>query len=562
MWWFDRRGRGEGGACCEDAPRRGEAPPTHHTAHDHSNNNKSTSDSSSSSSKHIRDKSGQKTTTGHGERHGHGSGHGRTEGYPEDCLTVRHDDVNHYYNLQYVARLDHPPEAVYRLLTHPTDGYAFFRGIKPLYREVLEDDGHGRRVVAVGLRAAVRVLFLTFHAEVHSHVEEDDEALTIRSHLVRSGTMKRFSTAWSIRPIYPPPDGPTVPSAATAPSAPSPQPPHSAPSPSAVSGSPPTPTPALLPAPPLEALAARMAGAWGGLAALLQPGSGPLAAFSSAPPASASAASPSAASLFSLPFSLPFVSAPSAPSSAPAAPSAPACMATYEEAVLPRGHVPRVARGAVRNMCSSQARRVMEDVRRELDRRAAAAARGEPEELAAAGGQQQQQGRRGQQGKGRRQGGAEGDGEGAKGRGRCRRGGEEEPLEGVAERIVASALLPAPTPALAPAPTPPPRMALACISSSASSASSSSSIRAPAASSFSSASTASSLPCTSSHPTWLPRPLGRAGPRAGVAQGWALPWGACGGGWAQQGEARCRGGVWAAGAGASARAGADAAECA
>ncbi|KAG2500029.1 hypothetical protein HYH03_002310 [Edaphochlamys debaryana] len=243
-------------------------------------------------------------------RHKGGDGHSKSsQHHHDDKLVVKHEDPDYFYDLEYTCKIDHSPDDIYNLLTRPEDRLSAFKNVTGLYRTVLEEDSRGRRKLAVGLRANVRLLIVRMQAEIHSHVWEDDKARTIRSSLIKSSNMQRFSSGWSIGPYPSATAGPLGSPGSTASAAGSPAP--------TAQG---------------DVWGHQLATASAGLHRMFNPGS----------------------------------PAPAAPAAAPAASES---LIVYHEAVLPKGHIPEFMRGLVQGMCAKQARNVISGVRGELDRR-------------------------------------------------------------------------------------------------------------------------------------------------------------------------------------------------
>jgi hypothetical protein len=84
------------------------------------------------------------------------------------------------FDLKLHARIPHPPERVFEVLADE-EAHKIFRGIKEtVRRDVLSDDGRGRRSLLVAHRAGLRFLGLTAAFETRLHIEEDRRAGTIR----------------------------------------------------------------------------------------------------------------------------------------------------------------------------------------------------------------------------------------------------------------------------------------------------------------------------------------------------------------------------------------------
>mmetsp|Transcript_37941 Transcript_37941/g.84526 ORF Transcript_37941/g.84526 Transcript_37941/m.84526 type:complete len:292 (+) Transcript_37941:39-914(+) len=105
------------------------------------------------------------------------------------------------YNLQMTAKVDSSPSVIYGILTDPA-AVSVFRNLKAcVYRNILEDDGKGRRKLEVQHRAIARFLFISMTFETTLHVWEDDHAKRIKFRNARDGFMKKFDGTWVVQPF-------------------------------------------------------------------------------------------------------------------------------------------------------------------------------------------------------------------------------------------------------------------------------------------------------------------------------------------------------------------------
>ncbi|GFR39789.1 hypothetical protein Agub_g274 [Astrephomene gubernaculifera] len=105
------------------------------------------------------------------------------------------------YNLALRAKVDSSPNDIYSILTDPNT-VSIFRSIKECtYRRVVEDDGQGQRRLEIGHRAVARFLFISISFETHLHVWENDVEKTIKFQLAGPGLMQKFDGCWRIKPF-------------------------------------------------------------------------------------------------------------------------------------------------------------------------------------------------------------------------------------------------------------------------------------------------------------------------------------------------------------------------
>ena len=85
----------------------------------------------------------------------------------------------------------------------PAAANKIFRGIRQvLSREIIEDDGKGKRKLLLGHRALTKFLWLSVTFDTHLYVWEDSVNRTIKFCNARNdGFMKKFEGSWQVQPF-------------------------------------------------------------------------------------------------------------------------------------------------------------------------------------------------------------------------------------------------------------------------------------------------------------------------------------------------------------------------
>lgn len=128
----------------------------------------------------------------------------------DERITVATPPDGFLFDLRLSARIPHPPDRVFEVLADE-EAHKIFRGIKEtVSRDVLSDDGRGKRSVLVAHRAGLRVLGLTAAFETRLRVDEDRRAGTIRFRGADADDasggggdafMRRFEGSWTVAPF-------------------------------------------------------------------------------------------------------------------------------------------------------------------------------------------------------------------------------------------------------------------------------------------------------------------------------------------------------------------------
>jgi hypothetical protein len=128
----------------------------------------------------------------------------------DERITVATPPDGFLFDLRLSARIPHPPDRVFEVLADE-EAHKIFRGIREtVSRDVLADDGRGRRSVLVAHRAGLRVLGLTAAFETRLRVDEDKRAGTIHfrgaddedaSGGGGDAFMKKFEGSWTVQPF-------------------------------------------------------------------------------------------------------------------------------------------------------------------------------------------------------------------------------------------------------------------------------------------------------------------------------------------------------------------------
>jgi hypothetical protein len=124
--------------------------------------------------------------------------------YQDDSVAVRVTQrPGLFCHISAKARVAMPPKDLYVCLVHPDNTQIYRSMEKCTYRRILEDDGAGRRLVAVTHQASWRFLAFSGRFETRLRVSEDAQAMRMAFELApeakNKGLIRQFEGRWQVR---------------------------------------------------------------------------------------------------------------------------------------------------------------------------------------------------------------------------------------------------------------------------------------------------------------------------------------------------------------------------